>query len=105
MSRKILVSRRDLKLLFDALETLQIRKRSDLMGRYFDLGIGRLSIKTAREKARLLTEMRQELSVIHAIRKRRKHYLGAKSKSAWELLEEKQSHVQPPKIHKAKKKA
>ena len=105
MSRKILVNRRDLKLLFDALEALQIRKRSDLMDRYLDLGIERLSIKAAREKARLLAEMRRDLSVIEAIRTRRKHYLGPKSKSVWEILEEKQRPVQrnPPKIHKAKK--
>ncbi len=83
------MNRRDLEFLFDATEALQIHRRKDLMDQIFVLGMERLSIKAARKNAKLLAEMRRDGSVIDAIRRRRKHYLGPRSKSVWELLEEK----------------
>ena len=102
MPRKIPVNRRDLVLLFDATEALEIRKRNDLLEHFSYLGLERLSMRAARNKARLMAEMRHESSVIDAIRRRRKDYLGPKSKSIWELFEEKSSKRQIL-LEKAKK--
>ena len=94
MPRKIPVNRRDLVLLFDATEALEIRKRNDLLEHFSHIGLEALSMRAARNKARLMAEMRHESSVIDAIRRRRKDYLGPRSKSVWEQSEEKSAKRQ-----------
>jgi hypothetical protein len=81
-------------LLFNGAEAFLIRKQNDTMDHYSNLAMERLSIKAARNKARLLAEIRRDHSVIDAIRRRRKHYLGPKSKSVWERIDDKLSKSQ-----------
>jgi hypothetical protein len=108
LAQKILVRREHLEALFNGSEAFLIAHKNKLIDEHMDLVIGnqsRLSLKNLRKQARLIREVKRFDIIIEELRADRQLYLGSKSKSAWMISEEKQSHIHPnlSKIHKAKK--